>query len=253
MSKSALVFGSSWVVRIGIEQVLQRIELNVVADGDDFASVNKDAVTEDLALVIGLAMSPYDPDRFVDDMRMACATYPRAPQVMIASVLTPQSLDDAIRAGADGLLGLTMPSKLLLSSIELIVHGHRLYPGFSQRLSSDTNEPGWCARPLHADVSTATEELVFPPRRLPSSPPIARMSESHPVPPSEREWEILNCLALGGSNKAIARELGIAETTVKVHVRSLLRKLRLANRTQVALWVQSNNRPGPSLPHSPAR
>ena len=58
-----------------------------------------------------------------------------------------------------------------------------------------------------------------------------------PAAPSDREWEILRCLASGSSNKAIARELSIAETTVKVHIKSLLRKLGVSNRTQAAIWA----------------
>ena len=54
---------------------------------------------------------------------------------------------------------------------------------------------------------------------------------------SEREWQILRCLSRGESNKLIARELGIAETTVKVHIKSLLRKLCVSNRTQAAIWL----------------
>src|ERR1700759_1659394 len=54
---------------------------------------------------------------------------------------------------------------------------------------------------------------------------------------SDREGQILRCLVRGQSNKVIARELGIAEATVKVHVKGLLRKLRTANRTQAAVWA----------------
>ncbi len=52
---------------------------------------------------------------------------------------------------------------------------------------------------------------------------------------SEREEQILGCLALGYSNKVIARNLDIAEATVKVHVKALLRKMQVSNRTQAAI------------------
>jgi two-component system, NarL family, nitrate/nitrite response regulator NarL len=55
-----------------------------------------------------------------------------------------------------------------------------------------------------------------------------------------REVDILRQLVRGGSNKVIAHELGISEATVKVHLKSLLRKLRVANRTQAAIWAQAN-------------
>ena len=57
---------------------------------------------------------------------------------------------------------------------------------------------------------------------------------------SDREAEILQCLVNGASNKAIARDLKIAEATVKVHLKGLLRKMRLQNRTQAAIWALNN-------------
>lgn len=57
---------------------------------------------------------------------------------------------------------------------------------------------------------------------------------------SEQERKILRCLVRGMPNKAIAGELGITESTVKVHLKHLLRKLRLLNRTQAALWAERN-------------
>ena len=52
---------------------------------------------------------------------------------------------------------------------------------------------------------------------------------------SPREQEILRGIARGASNKVIARELGIAETTVKIHVQHVLRKLDVASRVQAAV------------------
>jgi two-component system nitrate/nitrite response regulator NarL len=54
---------------------------------------------------------------------------------------------------------------------------------------------------------------------------------------STREREILGLIARGDSNKLIARELDIAETTVKVHVQHIFRKLNLTSRVQVAVYA----------------
>jgi two-component system nitrate/nitrite response regulator NarL len=66
--------------------------------------------------------------------------------------------------------------------------------------------------------------------------------ESQPKPAdsaklTEREREILSLIAVGHSNKLIARELKITEGTVKVHVKHLLRKLDLASRVEAAVWA----------------
>ncbi|MDT4877520.1 HTH-type transcriptional regulator MalT [compost metagenome] len=54
---------------------------------------------------------------------------------------------------------------------------------------------------------------------------------------SAREREILALIARGGSNKQIARDLDIAETTVKIHVQHILRKLNLSSRVQAAVYA----------------
>jgi DNA-binding NarL/FixJ family response regulator len=54
---------------------------------------------------------------------------------------------------------------------------------------------------------------------------------------TQRELEIINCIACGDSNKTIARQLFISEKTVKNHVSSILRKMRLEDRTQVAIYA----------------
>jgi two-component system, NarL family, nitrate/nitrite response regulator NarL len=54
---------------------------------------------------------------------------------------------------------------------------------------------------------------------------------------SAREQCVLRGLVNGDSNKTIAREYGIAEASVKVHVKALLRKIRVSNRTQAAIWA----------------
>ena len=63
---------------------------------------------------------------------------------------------------------------------------------------------------------------------------------------------ILKDLVKGLPNKIIARKLDIAEATVKVHMKSVLRKVRVANRTQAAIWALENgyaaNNLHPELP-----
>jgi DNA-binding NarL/FixJ family response regulator len=64
-----------------------------------------------------------------------------------------------------------------------------------------------------------------------------RSSNEVSQPLSMREIAILQCLMHGHSNKLIARHFEIAETTVKVHVKAILRKIRAGNRTQAAIWA----------------
>ncbi len=57
---------------------------------------------------------------------------------------------------------------------------------------------------------------------------------------STRESQILHCLTDGAPNKVIARKLDVAEATVKVHVKAILRKIGAANRTQAAMWATTH-------------
>lgn len=58
---------------------------------------------------------------------------------------------------------------------------------------------------------------------------------------SQREQQILRCLINGDSNKVIALRLHITESTVKVHLKGILRKIQVANRTQAAIWAMENS------------
>ena len=57
---------------------------------------------------------------------------------------------------------------------------------------------------------------------------------------SPREREIVLHVARGASNKEIARALDVAESTVKIHVQHILRKLGVASRVQAAIWAVEN-------------
>jgi two-component system NarL family response regulator len=62
---------------------------------------------------------------------------------------------------------------------------------------------------------------------------------------TQRERQVLACLAAGDNNRAIAQELGIGEGTVRSHVHVLLQKLQVSNRTQAALiWLAAQERVG---------
>jgi two-component system nitrate/nitrite response regulator NarL len=63
---------------------------------------------------------------------------------------------------------------------------------------------------------------------------------------SPRESQILSCLAQGNSNKVIARLHNLSEATVKVHLKAVLRKISVHNRTQAAVWAINHGLGDPS-------
>ena len=67
---------------------------------------------------------------------------------------------------------------------------------------------------------------------------------------SSRELEVLGYLAAGHSNKIIARSLDLAESTVKVYVQNILRKLELTSRVQAAVYAVQHKVPVPAPPEA---
>ena len=62
-------------------------------------------------------------------------------------------------------------------------------------------------------------------------------SDSHDIPLTNRELQVLRHVALGLSNREIGRSLGISIETVKEHVQNILRKVDASDRTQAAVWA----------------
>jgi two-component system nitrate/nitrite response regulator NarL len=134
--------------------------------------------------------------------------------VILADRIDRAALDFAVAGGARGFLPKSVSAAALRLSLELILLGEDLFP---------------------APVLPASE------RPMAAKPPTA--TDAHPLlaPLSPREREILNCLEFGMPNKTIARRLDMAEATVKVHLKAVLRKINVGNRTQAAIWAMNNH------------
>jgi two-component system nitrate/nitrite response regulator NarL len=122
-------------------------------------------------------------------------------------------LADALRAGAQGYVLKTIEGDALLQAIERCMDGESV---ISPEMTSK--------------LVTAFRAAAEP---APAEPP----QEDRLAALSPREHEILRLIARGASNKLIARELDIAETTVKIHVQHILRKLGLSSRVQAAVFA----------------
>ena len=107
------------------------------------------------------------------------------------------------------------------ADVRLLLSDHRLFP--ADIMSSIT---GGARVENGSDHSLDGDGIDASNNHLALSPPLSR-----------REYQVVRCLAIGLSNKTIARELNITEGTVKVHVKGLLRKVKAANRTQLAIWA----------------
>lgn len=136
---------------------------------------------------------------------------PAAQVLMLTMSESEADLGAALRAGACGYLLKTADNAELTQAIERATRG---VSSFSAEMAGKL-----------ATAFRHEAEVAAPP----PPDPLATLSP--------REREIVDLIARGDSNKQIARELGIAETTVKIHVQHLLRKLGLESRVQAAVLV----------------
>jgi two-component system nitrate/nitrite response regulator NarL len=156
----------------------------------------------------------------------------RVKAVIMAASQEPEDINVALKAGACGYVRQDIAGETLLKALELIACGElTVHP---QVVSSKT-----------ADISGRGAENLDD--QAASLPIIGRRAEleesdhSSDVPSlSRREMLILRMLIQGASNKTIALKLVITESTVKVHMKAILRKLRLQNRTQAAVWARNH-------------
>lgn len=192
------------VVRNGLRLVFElEDDLEVVGEAADgrealerVAELRPDVVVMDLLMPVMNG---------VEATRAIRAAYPEVEVVALTSVLDDRMVVDAVEAGASGyMLKETRPGELF-EAVRAAARGEvRLDPRAQARLMRELRRP--------AEPTVAARDAL-----------------------TERELEVLQQLAHGATNKAIAQVLGVGEATVKTHVSSLLAKLGLKSRTQAAL------------------
>jgi two-component system, NarL family, nitrate/nitrite response regulator NarL len=143
--------------------------------------------------------------------------------VLLADHIEPAAAAQAIRTGLDGLCSTAMGWASLIKALELVMLGEIFIPAAAgltllQQRQADSQAP--------ADTAAVASILDN------KSAPVSGFSD--------REAQILHLLTKGASNKFIAYKLGVAEVTVKVHMKSILRKVKATNRTQAAVWAQEH-------------
>jgi two-component system, NarL family, nitrate/nitrite response regulator NarL len=138
---------------------------------------------------------------------------PAARVLMLTVSEDERDLATALRNGASGYLLKTIEGDALARAILRVMRGEAVV-----------------ADEMTGKLVAAYRDAAAAPVPAAPGPPASPLAQLSP-----REQQILRGIARGASNKAIARELGIAETTVKIHVQHVLRKLDVASRVQAAV------------------
>jgi two-component system nitrate/nitrite response regulator NarL len=131
--------------------------------------------------------------------------------VFLTETIRINRLADALAEGVDGYLLKNMSAEALHQSLQLVLLGEKVFP-------------------------TDLAHLLTNDRMAPRN---GTAHGGHVNGLSDREMQILGCLRAGAPNKQIARDLQIADGTVKVHLKAILKKIGAQNRTQAAIWAMS--------------
>jgi two-component system, NarL family, nitrate/nitrite response regulator NarL len=174
-----------------------------------------------------------------DLVQRVVTTTPGVKAVILAAYQMPDDILAALKAGACGFLCQEIPGERLIKSLELIALGEMVvHPQFSWGKTA--------VGQIHANGELEDNRAFHAKNGESGLRGLAmeRSSESQAgdVLPtlSRREMLILRMLMEGASNKVIALKFVITESTVKVHMKAILRKLRLQNRTQAAIWARNH-------------
>lgn len=160
-----------------------------------------------------------DLPEIVEDLHQLREDLPGTPVVVLTDERDPRVLAGCLNAGAAAFLLKDISLEALIHSLKLAMLGQKVMP---------------------TDLAAA---LINGAAGV--QPVNGKSVESYGL--SDRELEILRCLVNGDANKVIANRLAITEATVKVHMKSLLRKIKAGNRTQAAIWAL-NHGLAPGLP-----
>jgi len=147
------------------------------------------------------------------DLRALREVFPTAKIVVLADDLSVDVLRATMGGGADGFLSKNVSPEALIQSLQLVMLGEKVFP---TNLAAMLLDLGTAPSPLNSSPLNSGRGMT------------------------RREHEILQALVTGASNKMIAIKLGITEATVKVHLKTLLRKIDVNNRTQAAIWAMNN-------------
>jgi two-component system nitrate/nitrite response regulator NarL len=191
--------------RQGLRRLLDPSEFSVTGEARDLTALGR-LLQDGFASDLVVAELNGSPEAVVDSLRELRAAHPDLRIVVLADELSLPEMARLLQAGADGYLVNELSAEAFSLSLLLVMKGEKVLPST-----------------LASMLAAGDGALIKAQRNL-----------------TERERQILRCLLNAYSNKNIARALNISEGTVKVHLKSLMKKISAGNRTQAALWARNN-------------
>lgn len=211
MSIRILLIDDHSLLRSGIRLLLQKqADFEVVAEaGDGIEGVKRAQQHQPDVILLDLNMPGLSG---LETLQLLVQDNPDCAVIILTVSEEAEELAQALRDGARGYLIKNIDGDALAAAIRRAADGEAVI----------------------ADSMTA--KLVAQFRAQPKA--AAATAPAHERDKlTAREREIVQCLARGESNKEIARNLDVAESTVKIHVQNILKKLNLSSRVQVAVYA----------------
>lgn len=210
MSIDICLASTSDISREGLTCILEREGFNVLVSGESIDElVHAAPATEFLTIFDCVALANQ-----AGVVARAREELPASRIVMVSDQFDLKSVIDCLNAGVSGYIIKSTRSTRMVAALRLVALGEKVVPSdFVDRIGSCGIEHA-----MSLNVDHEIEEAKISPREL----------------------DVLCCLMAGYPNKVIARKLDVCEATVKVHVKAILRKLNVRNRTQAALWANSH-------------
>ncbi|MBK6706736.1 MAG: response regulator transcription factor [Sphingomonadales bacterium] len=214
------LWGKNEIGREGLKKILSSDNFHIQASVSDAVSVASAlAQTADEEGPQVVVIDPGADSSWMVDCKLLAQEHPRAKLVLLSDRYVFDDVALAFQNGVDAVIVKEISCDPLIESIHLVALGEKVFPS---QLAGDL---------VNCVPSTDTGDW--------------RMSAIE-AGLSSREIEILESIMAGMANKVIARKFDICEATVKVHVKAILRKLAVENRTQAATWAVKHSIAAPS-------
>jgi DNA-binding NarL/FixJ family response regulator len=225
-----LVADDHELIRQGVKGLLRGLDPDAQFDEADswetLAAAARPDANHDLAIV-DLHMPGMEG---AGSLEMLLKANPALPVVVLSAEESPDEMRAVLAAGALGFVPKRQPASVMLKAIELVLSGGAYVPMEALSLlgTRDAQATATAGAPAGPDTSVAVATPPAP-ERLPQTlqPHQQHLLENL----SPRQQDIMRLVHRGWTNKMIARELGVAEGTIKVHLSVIFRALGVHNRS----------------------
>jgi DNA-binding NarL/FixJ family response regulator len=221
-SVGTVLVGPSTLLRDGLSHILRPPRFRVMASAPSLDLVDTTALAQYKSSLLVIE-SGDSPPTVIEHIARFKQQNPVGHVAVLGNRWCAPDIVSAFQAGANVYFAQMTSSEEFLKAIDLILLGQTLLP--SELLPWMQDDPN-NRDPRSEMVAISHVETDW------SGKAVGRNGSLL----SSREQEILRAIAKGASNKLIAREFDISDATVKVHVKTILRKIGVANRTQAAIW-----------------